>query len=395
MRTPPSHRYCRLRSLDLTGNPDPLVFELVSKMGLPGYVPHSRQMVQLLKAPAPRAATKPVTGTHLSVVLNSSAPPAKKKGRPPKAKPLPWLESGPKDDSQLDFDDFLDRYALRQYLTDAGRRRVHAACLLWSYPIAREFTCAYLLQRATYRDVLQALKKACPDFVQKHGIRQTDIEAFHELLWDFSAMGASEVVEFLEAYPGFGLAATAANSGLDAFLYRMGMDGFDLDRVKMLRSVQRTAFLEIDKARRNPKDLSAKEFAMMYKVLVSAMEEEDRYTKEAEHVAKELFASAIETYDAAAIPRYSELLDEIESSSLLDDIAHAEKRGVITESFAELLRQKVRDDEEIDLDTLLQVRSASVFDNEDDGLFGNPLDAVEDNAPSSGSPDPFGQASGE
>lgn len=362
-------------------------------MGLPGYTPHARQVVELLRAPEEqRPATARYKNTHLSVVLDSPTKPAKKRGRPPKAKPLPWLESAPVQDSSLPYEDYLDRYALRQYLTYAGRRRVHAACLLWSHAGAREFVCAYLLQKATYREILQTLKKVVPDLVQKHGIRQTDIEAFHELLWDFSSMGASEIVEFLEHYGGFGLAATALTSGIDAFLYRMGMEGFDLDRVKMLRSVQKTAFLELDKARMNPRDLSAKDFTMMYKVLVSAMEEEDRYIKEAEHVAKELFASAIETYDAAAIPKYSELLDEIESANLLDDIAHAEKRGVITESFAEMLRHKVRSDEEIDLDTLMQVRSASTLDG-DDGLFGNPMDAVDDS--SEAVSDPFGRASGE
>lgn len=354
-----------------------LGLELVSKMGLPGYTPHVREVIMSLQAPAaPEVArVEPWKGSHLGVVV-AGTPKKVKKGRPKKAPPLPWLEGPVQEDQSLDWDTYVERYGLRQYLTDSGKYRVRQATSLWMHPVAREFSCAFMLRRQPMKELLKMLRRAAPDLFKTDPIRLTDLEAFQDLFWDFSGMTTEEAMMFLQHYPGFSLTATALGHGIDAFLFRMGMGSFDISRVDMLKTIQRTAFLALDKARTQPGAVDSREYGNYYKVLVSAFEEEDRYTVEADRVAKELFASAIDVYDAEAIPKYSELLDDIEMESLLDAISDAERRYVITESVAEQLRQRVRAGDELEMDVLMELRSTGAK-LDDSGLFGNPLDAVE------------------
>ena len=361
---PPSHRYVRLRFLQEVS--EEALMEEVQTLRLPGYWSNMAHLILGQLKVEPSAVERgEMRGLRVAYDRDKGGR-QRKAGRRKRETPLHWLEE---DGHSKTPEAVKKNFGLSQYLDRAGPSKVQAALWLWSHPVARPLLCTYLLRDVSYRDTVKDLKKLVPE-VAKRKIRPIDVEAFQHLLWDFGPLSHEERVDFLKMAPGFGYVLTGVTQGLDVLLFRMGLQTFDIDRTKMLRQAQRLAFMKMDEARVT--DLAdARSTVTWYNMMRSAMAEEDRHTSDSDAVERELYATAIKETNAAPIPTYSALLEDIETRQIEDSFALAVERELITEAYRAEVLQRLRsgaslDDDQEALAILQELRENEAVLDEDD-----------------------------
>lgn len=319
---PPSERWVRLRHW-LGYNRDQIT-ESCIRLSLPGYSFEPGLVIAAIleRAPAPPSAP------HLRVVDRDRR--AKRK-----PDPLAWVLSQPE---QISPEDYAAQWRLDYYLqSPAGRESVRSAVRIWQTPVLRAIACAGLVTSQTHADVARYLRRYAPKS-QHPFLRKTDVAVFEEIFWDFRTMSLPERADFMAKHPSTFDYHVAAHCGFDVYLRQIGLLKADLDRKFFQTEVKEIAAGWLKGARRNMSDVSPFALASMWNTVNSVLGEEQAGRERGgmgEGTAARIEAAYIRVSKPQPLPQLNDMLLDVETTQLRDDVDTALDMGAITEEEAQ------------------------------------------------------------
>lgn len=337
------------------------IAEEALQLHLPGYMVNAEAVVEGVLAGAP----KPPASAHLEVLDGGKSP---KKSRQPALKLLDTLvvahDAARDDDAMYVAEHRLDYYAE----SDAGRTAVRNALELWCEAgTLRELAIDGFLAGDSPAEVGEVVRRHAPNAMRKN-LRNVDITAFRDLLWDFRGISTPDIAAFVVSYPTSMHAPLAIAQGSRAVQQRMGLEQYPYSAASSKHLLEQILGGWLEHQVRQPEKTKINELVSAAQLVEMLQELKTAGSGGGAEAMQRLRQVGPKLLSAAPIPSLIEMMSETTAHQRTEDVKYALSLGAITqEEYADLLQQI---DEGVDFGSAVRdkIRVMTETDEEEDQL---------------------------